>query len=256
MHLTVFSSESVKSPVNLAVSLSRHGTEKRRPHGGAKRRPRRPGSSGQACHVVPWPVAVSGARGAASRASVGVPSARTDSPRRASALHGPKRARARAWRVSKGRGSARKVARGCQRCVSEASRSVPRHGATRRCQPGRARGRATAGAARTALYFVTPSLVMSVHQRASLLKHVCCILQPQPCRICRAVPAHITKQEHPLLISCSSLPCVARCCQRNACADSCPCSTQTHTSSAIRHASYIPMTFVYVCGVRACTCDL
>eukprot|EP00966_Prymnesium_polylepis_P142960 3300105-Prymnesium_polylepis.1 len=32
-----------------------------------------------------------------------------------------------------------------------------RHGATRRCQPGRARGRATAGAGRAALYFVTRS---------------------------------------------------------------------------------------------------
>ena len=45
--------------------------------------------------------------------------------------------------------------RGCQCRVSEVSRSVPRHRATRRCQPGRARGCATAGAARAALYSVT-----------------------------------------------------------------------------------------------------
>ena len=58
-----------------------------------------------------------------------------------------KRSRARPSHVSEGRGSARKVARGCQCRVSEASRSVPRHDATRRCQPRRVRGRATAAAA-------------------------------------------------------------------------------------------------------------
>eukprot|EP00966_Prymnesium_polylepis_P032631 759135-Prymnesium_polylepis.1 len=70
MHLAVFSSESVKSPVNLAVSLSRHEREKARREAPATRRSEAP-AAGRADlappakrgHVVPClcAVAVSGA---------------------------------------------------------------------------------------------------------------------------------------------------------------------------------------------------
>eukprot|EP00966_Prymnesium_polylepis_P110849 2564121-Prymnesium_polylepis.1 len=77
MDLAVFF--SAISSESRRISSSFHKPSKKRRdgeapvHGGVKRRHRRPGSSAQAWHVVPWPVTVSGARGAASRVLVGVP---------------------------------------------------------------------------------------------------------------------------------------------------------------------------------------